>query len=175
MAFSSDSSDHEAAEGRQSAPPRLALQSLILVHIGLCCVSLYCVSIIYPEYHFFYRPAGLYAALAVIAAFALVSVVFVLADFSFGYFVGFYLYTMITGYLWLNVFSEFVYNHALTGLSAAASAITFLLPALFIRSPLRAVDCRPGLDRVLGSILCYRVTFAAGAAQFQAGFDRQHL
>src|SRR5882724_6860695 len=155
MAFSSDSSDHQAAEGRQSAPSRLALQSLILVYIALCCVSLYCIALIYPEYHIFYRLAGLYAAVAVVAAFALVSVVFVLADFSFGYFVGFYLYTMITGYLWLNVFSEFVYNHALSGLSAAASAITFLLPALFIRAPLRQLWTlsTKGLDRLLDGIL----------------------
>src|SRR5437588_11745238 len=102
MAFISDSSDHMAAESHPSASGRLALQSLIVVHIGLCCFSLYCVALIYPEYHFFYRPAGLQAAVAVVAAFALVSVVFVVADFSFGYFVGFYLYTMIAGYLWLN-------------------------------------------------------------------------
>lgn len=166
MAFSSDSSDHEAAAGRQSATAGLALPSLIVIHIGLCCVSLYCVALIYPEYHIFYRPTGLYTAVAVMAAFALVSVVFVLADFSFGYFVGFYLFTMITGYLWLNVFSEFVYNHALSGLSVAASAITFLLPALFIRAPLRQLWTlsTTGLDRVLDGILVLAaVTFAVGA------------
>jgi hypothetical protein len=166
MAFSSDSSDHRAAED-QSVSARLGLQSLIFIHIGLCCLSMFCIAIIYPEYHIFYRPTGLYAAIALITAFALVSVVFVLADFSFGYFVGFYLYTMITGYLWLNCFSEFVYNHALTGLSAATSAITFLLPALFIRSPLRqlwTLSTR-GLDRTLDLILLLAVAaFAAGAS-----------
>ena len=167
MAITSDSSDHEAAESRQFDPAGAVLPTLILVHIGLCCVSLYCVALIYPEYHFFYRPAGLYAAVAVVAGFALVSMVFVRADFSFGYFVGFYLYTMIAGYLWLNVFSEFVYNHALTGLSAAASAVAFLLPALFFRSPLRqlwTLSTR-GLERLLDGILVLAVlAFAAGAS-----------
>ena len=92
-----------------------------------------------PEYHFL-LPYGhsVDKAIAVVAMFALVAVVFVYADFSFGYFVGFYLYTMVVGYLWLNSYSEFVYNHHLTGLSAAASAVAFLLPVLFIRAPLRA-------------------------------------
>jgi len=35
---------------------------------------------------------------------------------------GFYLYTIACRYLWLNASSEFVYNHQLTGLSAATSA-----------------------------------------------------
>lgn len=167
MAFGSYSSDHEAAAGHQSASARLALQSLIFLHIGLCCVSLYCVALIYPEFHIFYRPAGLYAVMPIIAAFALVSVVFVLAEFSFGYFVGFYLYTMIAGYLWLNFFSEFVYNHQLTGLSAAASAVAFLLPALFIRAPLKQIwTLTPKvLDRVLDAILLLGLaTFAVGAS-----------
>lgn len=167
MASNSYSGDHEAAEGRRSAPTRFTLQSLILIHIGLCCVSLFCVSLLYPEFHIFYRPTGLYAALAIIAAFALVSVVFVLADFSFGYFVGFYLYTMIAGYLWLNVFSEFVYNHQLTALSAAASAVAFLLPALFIRAPLKQIwTLTPKvLDLALDAILLLGlVIFVVGAS-----------
>ena len=32
----------------------------------------------------------------------------VIARFSFGYFVGFYLYTMVLGYLWINCFSDFL-------------------------------------------------------------------
>jgi hypothetical protein len=167
MAFGSYNIDSNVTEGSQPASARLALQSLIFIHIGLCCVSLYCVAIIYPEYHISYQSTGLYGAVALIAAFALVSVIFVVADFSFGYFVGFYVYTMITGYLWLNCFSEFVYNHQLTGLSAAASAIAFLLPALFIRSPLHQVWTlsTKGLDRLLDVILLLAAAiFAAGAS-----------
>ena len=42
----------------------------------------------------------------VVAAFALLSICFLLTRFSFGYFVGFYLYLMVFGYLWLNFFSD---------------------------------------------------------------------
>ena len=54
------------------------------------------------KFHIFYDPDRLYEAIAVAVAFALVSSLFVFARFSFGYFVGFYFYTMILGYLWLN-------------------------------------------------------------------------
>jgi hypothetical protein len=41
---------------------------------------------------------------------------------------------MGVGYLWQNYFSEINYDHQLITLSAAASAVAFLLPALFITS-----------------------------------------
>src|SRR5882672_6181680 len=126
-------------DSRQLIRERIGLLSLICFHIVVCCISLVCISQIYPEYHIFYRSAGLPGAVTVITAFALISFLFVCAEFSFGYLVGFYFYTMVTGYLWLNYFSEFNYNHQLTGFSAAASAIVFLLPALFIRSPVRQI------------------------------------
>jgi hypothetical protein len=166
MALSSDIGDHEVAGGRQLGPVRWVLLLLVGIHIAVCCVSLYCVALIYPEYHIFYRPEGLYPVLSIVAAFALVGLVFVFADFSFGYFVGFYLYTMVLGYLWMNFFSEFVYNHQLTGLSAATSAAAFLLPALFIRAPLRRVwTLSPrAFDRLLTLLLLFAVaTLAAGA------------
>ena len=88
-------------------------------------------------FHIFYDPARLAGAVAVVAAFALVAVSVYVRDFSFGYFVGFYFYTMVLGYLWLNCFSDLDYDHRLGGLSAAASAVAFLIPALFISSPIR--------------------------------------
>src|SRR3979490_2842347 len=88
-------------------------------------------------FHIFFDPARLHVAITVVAAFALVSFLFAFADFSFGYFLGFYLYTMVLGYLWLNCFSDLDYDPRLAGLSAAASAIAFLVPALFISSPIR--------------------------------------
>ena len=92
---------------------------------------------------------------SLIAVFALVSLLFAFAGNSFGYVVGFYSYTMIAGYLWLNHFSELTYNHRLAGLSAAASAIAFLLPALFISSPVRQsyILSSSALDRLLTLIL----------------------
>lgn len=86
-------------------------------------------------FHIFYDPARLPVAAAVVAAFGLVGVIFLVARFSFGYLVGFYLYSMILGYLWINCFSDFNYDHRLAGWSAAFSAAAFLVPATLIVSP----------------------------------------
>jgi hypothetical protein len=122
------------------------LAALICLHIVICCVSLVCVSNFKyfgyfqaAPFHIFYDPARFPGAAAAIAAFALVSILFMFARFSVGYFIGFYLYTMVLGYLWVNCFSDLNYDHLLSGLSAGASALAFLLPALLIGSPIRQV------------------------------------
>jgi hypothetical protein len=125
---------------------KLGLGVLIGIHILICCASLvYLADDKYPiafdptTFHIFFDPARLHVAAAVVAAFALVAALFAFASFSFGYFVGFYFYTVVLGYLWLNCFSDLNYDHRLAGLSAAASAVVFLLPALFITSPVRQI------------------------------------
>jgi hypothetical protein len=148
-------------EQRQTSVPNLLFgkrQGLILLNwilIAVSCISLIYVAHYYSEYYISFRPSGLPNAIVLIAAFALISLLFAFADNSFGYIVGFYSYAMITGYLWLNSFSELIYNHRLAGLSAAASAIAFLLPALFISSPIRQIYTLSlsGLDRLLTLIL----------------------
>jgi hypothetical protein len=143
--------------GRGLMPERYRLPLLVFLHVVVTCVSLACVAQLYPEYHIFFRPSELPATIAVVALFSTVAILFVYAEFSFGYLVGFYLFTMILGYLWLNQFSDFIYNHSLTRLSAAASAIAFLLPALLIRSPLPQYwTLTPkGLDRLIDVILVF--------------------
>ena len=134
------------ADGRQLSQERLVTAILILAYVVTCCVSLvYCAHFdvagpFDPKiFHILYDPDRLYVAIAVVSAFTIVSLLFLFANFSFGYLVGFYLYTMVLGYLWLNCFSDLHYNHKLSGVSAAASGIAFLLPALFISSPIRQV------------------------------------
>jgi hypothetical protein len=135
------------ADGRLLSYNRLTSATLIFAHIIVCCVSLVdCANLRIPGSsfkpelsHLFFDSAQLYDAVVVVGAFALVSIPFQFARFSFGYFVGFYLYTMVLGYLWLNCFSDLRYDHHLGGVSAAASAIAFLFPALFISSPIRQV------------------------------------
>jgi hypothetical protein len=87
-----------------------------------------------------------------VAAFAVVALLFTIARFSFGYFVGFYFYTMVLGYLWLSSFTDLIYDHQLARFSAAASAVAFLLPALFIVSPIRQtyVMSPTAFERLLG-------------------------
>src|ERR1700712_646048 len=118
------------------AAERIRIALLMFLHTVACCVSLvyladgkFQVSFDPATFHIFYDPARLHRAVIVVAAFALVSIAFCFARFSFGYLVGFYFYTMIAGYLWLNCFTDLNYDHKLAGLSAAVSAVAFLLPA----------------------------------------------
>lgn len=140
---------------------------LICIHTIVCCISLFYLAadeFVTKAFHILYDPDFLTRAVTAVAAFALVSIAFGLARFSFGYLAGFYFYTMISGYLWLNSFTDLNYDHLSAGLSAAVSAITFLLPCLFIVSPLRqfyTLSFR-AFDHLL--ILILLLAFAAIAA-----------
>jgi hypothetical protein len=149
------------------------LTFLICAHIIVCCVSLVVTAnevqsgFLTETFHVFFDTAQWNVGVTAVAAFAIVASVFVISRFSFGYFVGFYSYTMIGGFLWLNSFTDLNYDHRLAGFSAAASAVTFLLPALFISSPVRQiVKMTPAsFDRLLWCILLLSAaTIAIGAS-----------
>jgi hypothetical protein len=154
---------------------RLILGAVICFYIVVCCVSLVYVSddlapTAYEAatYHMFFDPARLHIAVLTVAAFSIAASLFVLARFSFGYFVGFYFYTMVLGYLWLNCFTDLNYDHRLAGLSAAASAIGFLLPALFISAPVQQVYVMSAtaFDRLLLIILTLAIAMVAVGAAY---------
>jgi hypothetical protein len=161
--------------GLRLTEQRIRIELLMCLHTVICCVSLvyladrkFQVSFDPATFHIFYDPAGLYRAAIVVAAFALVSIAFCFARFSFGWVVGFYFYTMIAGYLWLNCFTDLNYDHKLSGLSAAVSAMTFLLPALFIVSPIkqRYTMSLPAFDRLLTAILLLGVVAVSAGALY---------
>jgi len=151
---------------------RCGLALLIFSHIIVCCVSLvfvanyrYAYAFSPPSFHVFYDPDRLYIAVTLVAAITLVSIVFLIARFSFGYFVSFYFYTMIVGYLWIECFTDLNYNHRLSAFSAAVSIVAFMLPALFVSSPVRQMFAlsAESFDRLLILI------FALGAATAALG------
>jgi hypothetical protein len=114
---------------------RIGLCALACLHIIICCTSL--VQVAYWQSYMLYDAARLTYAIAAVLALSTVSLLFIFARFSFGYFIGFNLFTMVLGFIWLNTFSKFNYDHRLAGLSAAASAVLFLLPALFVNAPVK--------------------------------------
>jgi hypothetical protein len=116
---------------------RATLAALIGLHLVACSVSLVLVARLHPAEHIAYDPDKFLSAALLLTGFATIASSLLLAPFSFGYFVGFYFYTVVAGYLWLNCFSDSNYNHGLSGLSAIASIIAFLVPALHGRSPVR--------------------------------------
>jgi hypothetical protein len=162
------------AGGNWLTQPRIRLTVLIFSHAVICCVSLFYVAgykypgSVTPEpFHILYDPARLHLAVIAVAAFTPISFLFAFSRFSFGYFVGFYFYTMILGYLWLNSFSDLNYDHLLGGFSAAASTVAFLVPALLISSPIRQIYTLSAraLENVLQFILLLAVvTIVAGAS-----------
>jgi hypothetical protein len=152
---------------RQLTPERLGIAVLILCYIVICCLSSVYVTQLFAWFRLAYDPARLVNAGVAVAAFAPVLLLFLFARFSFGYFVGFYFFSMFAGYLWLNFFSDYAYDRRTALLSAVASAVVFLLPALFMTSPVRQI-CTMSLrtfDRLLTLLLLFcLVTVAAGAS-----------
>lgn len=156
------------ASMQSHAQYRLAL--LICFHIVICCVSLIYVAELYAYLQIVaFDKARLYAAVRNVGLFALVFIPFTFCRFSFGYFLGFNFCTMALGYLWLVEFSKFHYDHALAAISVFASAVAFVVPALFITSPIKqrfTLTIR-ALDRLLSLILI----LAGGILAFGAFYN----
>jgi hypothetical protein len=149
--------------------PRLIRGSLIFFFIIGCCLSFALAARDYGMIYIFYDPARLRYAIGTVAAFATIAPLFVFARFTFGYFVGFYFYTMILGYLWLNCFSPFNYDHRIAGASAALSAVAFLLPALFITSPVKQFFTLS--DTAMQRLLILILLFATATAVIGASYN----
>ncbi|MBI5261278.1 MAG: hypothetical protein HY852_05600 [Bradyrhizobium sp.] len=155
---------------------RLAL--LVLSHVGLCCISLICVALIYPHYHFVFYPQQLLVATAMVLPMAALSLLFATAPFTFGYSVSFSLYTMLLGYVWLNVFSELPYDHLLAFVSTLAASTAFLFPALFIGSPVRQlyVLSPSALDRLLLFVFALAIAIIVMGSSYNFRFiDIEHI
>lgn len=111
----------------------LSLAFLVLV----CCASSVGVTLFFRVYNVSYEPLALPRAIVTVTAFALVFVPFLLVRFTFGFFAGLYLVAMVLGYVWMSFFSTYDHDHTAARLSAMASAVAFLLPALLMSAPLR--------------------------------------
>jgi hypothetical protein len=147
-----------------------ALLCIQIIYVLVCCVSLAGATQFYaPQLRIGpIDPYHIAVAATYVAPFALLSVLFVVCRFSFGYALSFYFYTIILGYLWLIGSSQFKYDHALAYASAFASGLAFFLPALFITSPLKArfVLSRRAFARLLLLILILASALIAIGASF---------
>jgi hypothetical protein len=148
------------------AQERLILALSIILYVVICCLSSISVSKVYLTFHVAYDPA------LVVAAFAPVFLFFIFARFSFGYFIGFYFAAMVAGYLWLSFFSDRNYDHDTARISAAASTVAFLLPALFISSPITRVAAISvaAFDRMLALLFLICLVTVAVAATYNFRF-----
>jgi hypothetical protein len=150
---------------------RLATALLILFYVTVCCVPSNYVAQFFGGYIPTRGPAVFLKAGATVALFMPVLLLFTFARFSFGYFAGFYFFSMITGYLWISFFSDYTYDHRTALLSAAASAVVFLLPALFITSPIKQIGTMSPrtFDRLLNLIflLCLITVVVSASYNFK--------
>jgi hypothetical protein len=114
----------------------LSRSLLLLAFLGLFFVSLTIVSNVAINFHIstYGRSEGIAAILALAAV---IAGAFVFSRFSFGYLVGFYLFAMMAGYFWLNIFGTLGYDRHAALISAIASIILFLAPVLLIIKPAR--------------------------------------
>ena len=111
-------------------PPAGGLAVLVALYPAIACMSLAAVGIGNQEAHLLNAIAGTFLMAGFVP-------LFLWARFSFGYFVGFSFYGMITGFIWITYFSGLKYDYAQARFSAIASLLAFLLPVLFITAPLK--------------------------------------
>lgn len=167
-------SNTETTKGQSERNAKLVLLSLATLTTVATCISLAYTSFYHPELLSGYNSDRLPAATLIVIPFAVMaSSFFLIAEFSFGYFVGFYLYVMIGGFLFLNVFTDRSYDHQLAAISAIASALAFLLPALFLKRPLKSLFSLStrAFDALLATILFLAlITLVIGAAYNFVGF-----
>lgn len=152
---------------------RSGLAILVAGHVVACWLSLIFVG----EYYRRLLPLAenslphTLAAAATSAPFALLSVLFVRQRFSFGYALGFYLFTLILSYLWLIEFSTFHYDHRVAAISAFMSGAAFLVPALFLNpsaAPSRLRLTAKQFHRLLWTILAISIVVLAIGAIFNS-------
>lgn len=161
----------DVAAAQFPARDRYRLGLAILCHVVTSCVSLIFVVENYRRLlplapNSLHLIAG--AAVGVIP-FALCATVFALRRFSFGFAIGFYFYTLILGYVWLIAYSTFPYDHRTAAISAFASGIAFLVPTLFVGSPLRqrfTLTARQ-LDALLIGIVALSIVILVVGMTFQ--------
>lgn len=113
---------------------RAAIICLLGLLAALCCLSLVEVSkrLDYIPFH----QERLLEAIAVVTGFSCMAIaLFAAARFSFGFVVGLNLFVMIAGFLWINSFSRYPYDHQLARFSAMASFVLFLAPAVLVPGP----------------------------------------
>ncbi|MBR0856675.1 hypothetical protein [Bradyrhizobium liaoningense] len=155
------------------------LTILLCIQIAVQCSNLYAVArskfidstlgtvkFDAAGYHLFYDPANLSTAILCVGSLMPILILFFRVRISFGYIVALNLYLMALGYMWLNSFSDLKYDHALYGASIAASTFLFVVPALFISSPIeqKIAFAWPSFHATLNCILLIAaITVSVGA------------
>jgi hypothetical protein len=114
---------------------RLALAGLLACFI-LVAVASFLLSLDHSDHRLAYLPERLPQAIVAAVAFSMLAFAFIFARFNFGYFVSFYFFPVVLGFILISWFTSFTYDHQAARISAAASFIAFLLSATFVSIPI---------------------------------------
>lgn len=146
--------------------------AILLLFFGLLFFSLSKVpAMVVPAFHVGFNEHWREMIFAPACLTIVIGTAFVFADFSFGYLAGFYLFTMMAGFFWLNTFSLLTYDHEAALISAVASVVLFLLPSLTIRAKIWTFT----LSRRLFDRLPEAILFFATAVLLACAFSGAHL
>lgn len=140
---------------------QLALGCLLACYV-LVCLASFLLSLDHSDHHLRFVPQALPKAIGWAMLFSVVSFVFMVARFSFGYFISFYFYTVIFGFVLLSWFTDFIYDHETARASAMVSFVAFMLPATLLSAPIST----PTLSADIGSRQC-----SARAKRLRASLD----
>jgi hypothetical protein len=160
---------NEASPKPASPISQPGLAAILSAYVAIGCVSFVYVIETYDYIGLFaFDRARLFPAMLTVAPLVPVLLLFVFSRFSFGYVLGFGFFTIILGYLWLTQFSLLVYDHRLGAISAVTSLLAFLVPALFVTSPIRQriVLSRAALEVTLTAILILSLAVVAASAAY---------
>ena len=147
---------------------------LILFCAAVCCLSLVIASDCIRTFDILYRSVHLLDATSgVVVVLVLTAPFFAIAEFSFGYFVGFYLYVAVIGFVWLSYFSLFPYDHAVARISSVASIVAFLIPALFLKADIsrRCFMTAASFEWVVRAAFLFSAITLAVAASYGVKFS----
>jgi hypothetical protein len=150
----------------------VGLVFLLALYLLGICVSLATVGYVLPDHHFGIGWEHLLRAIVATLLAASLIPLFVLARFNFGYLIGLNFYGMIAGFIWISYFTDLSYDHAQARLSAFASLVMFLLPALFVSIPLKRkiVVSLDTMDRLLTLMLVFALLVILWDAFFGFAF-----
>jgi hypothetical protein len=151
---------------RSQLESRARLTVLVALHCAVTCLSL--IKVANYQQYIFFDAQRIWIAVAIAVAFSLVSLLFVVARFSFGYLAGFYLTTMVLGFLWIDTFTRYNYDRTAAGVSAALALIMFLIPALLLRPqwPRWPVLLDANFERLLNLLLALSAVTIAVASTY---------
>ena len=159
---------HRLAPGGGSVASTSALVVALWLTVVVQCISLALVSGRYDYFHMYFNWSDPFFVATSVVIFSALSILFVVAEFSFGYVIGFTFFIIVMNFTWLSYRSRFDYDHAMVIVLVVSSFLLFLMPALLFGSRRRIRWTLPSswfpvllvvLTAIIGAVLVVAATY----------------